>query len=344
MSKIGLVIPYWSDITKSELIEVARLAEELRFHSLWIPEMWGRDSFSLLALLAVHTKKINLGAGIVSVFSRTPATIAQTVATLDEISDGRMILGLGTSGPVVIEDWHGMKFEKPLQRTREYIQIIRMILNGDRVNYSGEIFKLKNFRLQFTPQRKGIPIYIASIGPKNIHLTGELADGWIPFLVPKEYIQDAKKELVAGAGVTGRNVSQIMLCPYIPACVSKDVDLSKKVVREHIAYYVGGMGTFYYNVISRYGFRDDADRIVTAWKRGSKTQAIQSVSDSMIDSVAIVGTAGEGRKKLEEFRQSGADLPILIFPPKASREMVKETIVELAQKGDEKQPQFTLIK
>lgn len=330
MSKIGLVIPYWSDITKSELIEVARLAEELGFHSLWVPEMWGRDSFSLLAFLAVHTKKIVLGTGIVSVFSRTPATIAQTIATLDEISEGRMILGLGTSGPVVIEDWHGMKFEKPLQRTREYIEIIRMILNGDRVNYSGEIFKLKNFRLQFTPPRRDIPIYIASIGPRNIHLTGELADGWIPFLVPKEYIQDAKKDLVAGAGVRGRDVDQIMVCPYIPTCVSRDVDLSRRVVQEHIAYYIGGMGTFYHNAISKYGFGDEADGIVEAWKTGSKTQAIEYVSDSMIDSVAIIGTAGEGRSKIEEFRQAGTDLPILIFPPKSSRDMVKETIVELA--------------
>lgn len=333
MSKIGLVIPYWSDITRSELIEVARLAEELGFHSLWIPEMWGRDSFSLLALLAIHTKRINLGTGIVSVFSRTPAAIAQTAATLDEISEGRMILGLGTSGPVVIEDWHGIKFEKPLQRTREYIEIIRMILSGERVNYSGEIFKLKNFRLQFTPPRKDIPIYIASLGPKNIRITGELADGWIPFLVPKEYIQDARKELLSGAGVTGRDVRRIMVCPYIPACVSGDVDLSKRVVQEHIAYYVGGMGAFYHNVISRYGFGEEADRIGEAWKRGSKTQAVQSVSDSIIDSVAIVGTAEEGRRKLQEFRQAGADLPILIFPSKASREMVKETMVELASGG-----------
>jgi alkanesulfonate monooxygenase SsuD/methylene tetrahydromethanopterin reductase-like flavin-dependent oxidoreductase (luciferase family) len=241
-----------------------------------------------------------------------------------------MILGLGTSGPVVIEDWHGMRFEKPLQRTREYIEIIRMILSGGRVNYSGEIFKLKNFRLQFTPPRKDIPIYIASIGPKNIRLTGELADGWIPFLVPKEYIRDAKKGLVSGAGVKGRDAGRIVVCPYIPVCVSRDVDLSKRVVQEHIAYYVGGMGTFYHNVISRYGFREEADRIGEAWKRGSKTQVVQSVSDSIIDSVAIVGTAEEGRRKLEKFRQAGADLPILIFPPKASREMVKETIVGLA--------------
>ncbi len=333
MPKIGLVIPYWTDITKTELIEVARLAEELGFHSLWVPEMWGRDAFSLLGLLAVHTKKINLGSGIISVFSRTPATIAQTIATLDEISEGRMILGLGTSGPIVIEDWHGLKFEKPLQRTREYVEVIRMILSGERVSYDGEVFKLKNFRLQFTPPRKNIPIYIASIGPKNIRLTGELADGWIPFLVPREYIQDAKKELIAGAGITVRNAGQIMLCPYIPTCIYKDIELSKKMVQEHIAYYVGGMGTFYHNVISRYGFGDEATRIVEAWKKGSKTQAVRSVSEYMLNSVAIVGTIDEGKRRLEEYRLAGADLPILIFPPKSSRAMVRETMIELAPYG-----------
>ncbi|MBF8302799.1 MAG: 5,10-methylenetetrahydromethanopterin reductase, partial [Candidatus Dadabacteria bacterium] len=119
--KIGIVIPYWSNITKTELIEIARLAEELGYNSIWVPEMWGRDAFSLLTLLALNTKTVKLGTGIVSVFSRTPAVIAQTIATLDEISEGRMILGLGTSGPIVIKDWHGLDFEKPLQRTREYV-------------------------------------------------------------------------------------------------------------------------------------------------------------------------------------------------------------------------------
>jgi len=328
--KIGIVIPYWSNITKTELIEIARLAEELGYNSIWVPEMWGRDAFSLLTLLALNTKKVKLGTGIVSVFSRTPAVIAQTIATLDEISEGRMILGLGTSGPIVIKDWHGLDFEKPLQRTREYVEIIRIILNGERVNYEGEIFKLKNFRLQFTPIRNNIPIYIASLGPKNVRLTGELADGWIPFLVPLEFLRDARKELESGAKAKGRDLDQIMVCPYIPACISRDVDSSKRVVQEHIAYYLGGMGAFYYEMISRYGFQDEANLIVEAWKRGSKNQAVQGVSDTMLNSIAIVGTKDEGKKKLKEYIQAGADLPILIFPPKSSRDMVKETIRELA--------------
>ena len=329
-SKIGIVIPYWSNITKTELIEIARLVEELGYDSIWVPEMWGRDAFSLLTLLALNTKKVKLGTGIVSVFSRTPALIAQTIATLDEISEGRMILGLGTSGPIVIKDWHGLDFEKPLQRTREYVEIIRIILIGERVNYEGEIFKLKNFRLQFTPIRNNIPIYIASLGPKNVRLTGELADGWIPFLVPLEFLRDARKELEVGARAKGRDLDQIMVCPYIPACISNEKDFPKGVVQEFIAYYVGGMGTFYYKTISKLGFQNEADLIVEAWKRGSKNQAVQGVSDTMLNSIAIVGTKDEGKKKLKEYMQAGADLPILIFPPKSSRDMVKETIIELA--------------
>ncbi|HSE84414.1 MAG TPA: LLM class flavin-dependent oxidoreductase [Thermodesulfobacteriota bacterium] len=330
MIKIGIVIPYWSNTTNAGLIATARLAEELGYDSLWVPEMWGKDAFSILGLFAVHTKKIKLGTGIIPVFSRTPAIIAQTIATLDEISEGRIILGLGISGPIVIENWHGIKFEKPIERTKEYVEIIRIILSGDRANYEGEIFKLKDFRLQFNPLRKDIPIYIASLGTKNIRLTGEIADGWIPFLVPKEYIPEAKRELAAGAKVKGRDLDQITVCSYIPACISKDADLSKKLIQEHIAYYIGGMGTFYHNVMSRYGFRENADRILEAWKKGNKTQAILSVSDEMLDSIAILGTGEKGKRKIEEYRDVGVDLPVLIFPPKSSLDMIRETMIELA--------------
>ncbi|MGB2691684.1 MAG: LLM class flavin-dependent oxidoreductase, partial [Thermodesulfobacteriota bacterium] len=205
MSRIGLVTPYWNNITKEEFIEIAQLAEDLGYDSIWVPEMWGRDAFSIIGLLAAHTKKIKLATGIIPIFSRSPAVIAQTIATLDEISDGRMMLGLGTSGPIVIENWHGMAYEKPLQRTREYVEIIKMILNSERVNYEGEIFKLKNFRLQFKPVRKNIPIFIAAMGSKNIQLTGEVADGWIPFLVPPEHLEIGMKELLSGAEKVGKN-------------------------------------------------------------------------------------------------------------------------------------------
>jgi len=330
MPKIGLVTPYWNNITKEELIEIAQLAEDLGYDSIWVPEMWGRDAFSILGLLASYTKKIKLATGIISVYSRTPAIIAQTVATMDEISDGRIILGLGTSGPIVIENWHGVHYEKSLQRTREYVEIIRMILNSERVNYEGEIFNLKNFRLQFKPKRNDMPIFIAAMGSKNIKLTGEIADGWIPFLVPPAHIANGKKELLSGAENVGRNAEQIEISPYIPAAVSQDENLVKGIIKEYIAYYVGGMGTFYHNSMVRYGFRAEADMIVDAWSRGDKSGAMESVSNEILHSLSICGNAESGRSKIAEYVDNGADLPIILFPPKASRELVRETIEGLA--------------
>jgi len=330
MPGIGLVTPYWNNITKSEFIEIAQLAEELGYDSIWVPEMWGRDAFSILGFLAIHTKRIKLATGIIPVYSRTPAVIAQTIATLDEISEGRMILGLGTSGPIVVEDWHGVPFEKPLQRTKEYVEIIRKVLNSERVKYEGEIFKLKNFRLQFKTVRKNIPIYIAAMGSKNIQLTGEVADGWIPFLVPPEQLQYSSRELEKGAEKAGRTTDKISISPYIPAAISENENMAEDVIKEYIAYYVGGMGTFYHQAMVRYGFKDEADDIVKAWRSGDKSGAIKSVSPEMVNSFSICGNAQSGKSKISEYVNCGADLPIILFPPKASRELVRQTIEGLA--------------
>lgn len=330
MPEVGLVAPYWSDVKTEELVETARLAEELGYHSIWVPEMWGRDAFSILGLLAGCTEKIKLGTGIVPVFSRSPAVIAQTIATLDEISGGRMMLGLGTSGPAVIENWHGVKYEKPLQRTREYVEIIKMILRGERVNYTGEIFSLKGFRLQFKPLRGDVPVLVAAIGPKNIRLSGEVADGWIPFMIPVGHLKEAKKDLVQGAESRGRNPEKIMVCPYVTCAVSADAEYARSVVSEHIAYYVGGMGTYYYNTVSRYGFGEEADGIARAWKNAGKEEAAGRISGRMLDALSVSGSPEEGRSLVTRYHGAGAHLPILVFPPKASRALVRETITNLA--------------
>ncbi|MBI3325807.1 MAG: LLM class flavin-dependent oxidoreductase [Nitrospinae bacterium] len=172
MARIGLTLPRSEDLPRKEIVRVVQQAEALGYESVWVGESWGRDGFTWLSQLACHTQTIKLATGITTVYSRTPALIAQTVASLDEISDGRVILGLGTSGPIVIENWHGVPFDRPLRRTREYIEIVRLILSGERVNYTGQIFHLKGFRLPFTPVRKTVPIYVASLGPRNLRLTG----------------------------------------------------------------------------------------------------------------------------------------------------------------------------
>ena len=330
MARIGLTLPRTEDLPRQEIIEVVRQAEALGYDSVWVGESWGRDGFTWLTQLACHTSRIKLASGIATVYSRSPALIAQTVASLDEISAGRVILGLGTSGPIVIENWHGIPFDRPLRRTREYIEIIRLILRGERVNYQGDIFQLKGFRLPFAPVRPEIPIYVASLGPQNLRLTGELADGWLPIYLDASHLQDFQRDLARGAEKAGRPLSAVDVAPYILACVSEDVEAARGLVRSHLAYYIGGMGTFYANLIARYGFQDEVNRVREAWGKGDRKAAAGQVSDAMVAHMAICGRPNEGRAQLEKYRAAGVTLPIVSFAHGASRDMIRQTLEGLA--------------
>jgi coenzyme F420-dependent oxidoreductase len=330
MARIGLTLPRSEDLPRQEIVEVVQQAEALGYDSVWVGESWGRDGFTWLTQLACYTSRIQLGTGITTVYSRSPALIAQTVASLDEISAGRVILGLGTSGPIVIENWHGIPFERPLRRTREYIEIIRLILSGERVHYQGEVFQLKGFRLPFTPVRPKVPIYVASLGPQNLRLTGELADGWLPIYLDARYLQDFQRDIETGAQKTGRALSAIDVAPYILSCVSEDVEAARSLVQAHLAYYIGGMGTFYANLIARYGFADEVSRVREAWGQGDRKSAASRVTDAMVAHMAICGSPKEGRDQLETYRAAGVTLPIVSFTHGASRDMIRQTLEGLA--------------
>lgn len=316
-------------MTSAGLVEFALLAEELGYDSIWLPEMWGRSCLEQLAMLAVHTNRIRLCTGAVSVYSRSPAAIASSIATIDEMSDGRAVLGLGTSGSAVIEGWHGLPYERPLRRTREYVDIIRLVLSGARVNYAGEIFNLANFRLQFTPPRGDIPIFIAAMGPKNIGLTGEIADGWIPFLMPPNAIRGNSFLLTSAAEEAGRSPGALTIAPYIPACVYEDERAATAALKDLIVYYVAAMGTYYAEAMSRWGFHREVSAILELWGRGSKDAAVEAVSEAMLDEVTVHGPEERAREKLGEFGQA-AGLPIIIFPRKATPDMVRQTLIALA--------------
>src|SRR6266516_5107073 len=204
----------------NEVMEKIKIADELGFNSIWLAESWGYELFTSMTDVVRVTKRIQVGAGIATVFSRTPALLSSTVATLDERSGGRIILGLGPSGANVIEDWHGVPFQKPVQRTREYVEIIRMILRGQRLVYHGEIFNFdRGFKLRFTPPRTEIPIYIAAMGPKNVVQSGEIADGVLPVYWPGHKWGEMREQLDEGARKAGRPPYSAMIAPYIPGCV-----------------------------------------------------------------------------------------------------------------------------
>ena len=321
MSSTGIVVPYWADVKKDDLTYFSKLAEDLGYHSIWVPEMWGRDAFSLISHMASVTEKIKLATGIISVYSRSPALIAQSAATMDEYCGGRLILGLGISSVYLNEYWHGAKFEKPIRRTLECVEIIRTILAGKRINYDGEIFRLRNFKLLFEPLRSEIPIYIASMGPKNIELTSRVADGWIPYLCPVSLINE-RKEIFASSG------RKITVAPFLPAMVSDDRSESREIVREFVALYVCSMGDYYHKLVSSYGFGGEADRARKLW-RDNKAEAIKSISDELIDLVSVSGSPEEGRERLGAFAKN-SDLPILMFPYNASREQTAFAMKALA--------------
>ncbi len=320
-SRIGFVADFpnfpgqWDQI-----VEKVKIADELGFDSIWLGESWGYELFTSLADLVRVTKRIKLGAGIANVYSRTPALLASTVATLDERSGGRIILGLGPSGANVIEHWHGVPFEKPVTRTREYVEIIRTILRGDKLVYHGEFFNLeRGFKLRFTPSRANLPIYIAAMGPKNVTQTGEIADGILPVYWPATKWHELREQLDEGARSVGRAPHSAAIAPYITSVLLReDADEEERqAAYSHaaapLAYYIGKMGTFYAQMLRRNGFEEEVQAVLAGWQQGMKA-AIAAVSPRMLDTVSIVGTPTEVVARLDQWAAAGVDEPLLSMP------------------------------
>ena len=333
MPQIALTFSSRDNNDDSDLIAVAQAADRLGYHSFWTGESWGRDAFTVLTMLACHTERIGLGTGIVTVYSRTPGLIAQSIASLDCISGGRAILGLGSSGRIVIEDWHGVKFDYPVSRTREYIEIVRMALAGGRVNYDGRFYQLQRFRMGVAPVQERIPIYVASLGQRNLELTGELADGWLPIWTHSEKLPEIKEPLLAALTSAGRQPGEMTTAPQILSCASDDEETVANAIRQaraHMAFYIGGMGRYYYDLFCRYGYQAEGDAVRRAWAEGDRGAAAEAITDEMVDSITAIGTPDECRRKMDRFRANGVDMPLVAFPHGADRDTMLGTLEALA--------------
>jgi F420-dependent oxidoreductase-like protein len=292
-------------------VAAVQAADRLGYDTVWVAEAYGWDAFTVLTQLACSTQRIKLATGIVNVFSRSPALIGQTAASLDLISGGRFGLGLGTSGHQVISGWHGIPFERGIRRMRETVDIVRLVLARERVTYDGEIFKLDmGLKLITHPVRDSIPIYLATLTPTGIELAGEIADGWLPvFFSPRHFDEVLKPVLEAGAAKAERPVSDCTVCVVQPVVVTNDRQAGRDSVRPHLALYIGGMGSRrrnYYNQLwQRYGFVEEAQRIQDLYLDRRKEEAIALVSDEMVDLVTIIGPAEECRERLAELERHG---------------------------------------
>ncbi|HAE83861.1 MAG TPA: LLM class flavin-dependent oxidoreductase [Ktedonobacter sp.] len=304
----------------TEVMEKVKIADELGYDSIWLGESWGYELFTSMADLVRVTKRIKIGAGIANIYSRTPAVLASTVATLDERSGGRIILGLGPSGANVIEHWHGIPFQKPVKRTREYVEIIRTILRGEKLIYHGEFFNLdRGFKLRFTPLRADLPIYIAAMGPKNLLQSGEIADGVLPVYWPDDKWGEMREILDEGARLAGRPPHSSAIAPYVTSVIldehanESDRAAARLFAASPLAFYIGKMGVYYSEMLTRHGYGAEVAVVQEAWKHKDKNPA-EAVSPALLEATAIIGTPKEVVAKLDQWAASGVDEPLLGMP------------------------------
>ncbi len=345
--KLGVHIGYWGlGLTSEDQLAIVQEAERLGYDSIWTAEAYGSDAATILAWLAGQTSRIKLGAGIFQIPGRSPAMTAMTAATIDQLSDGRMLLGIGSSGPQVSEGWHGVRFANQLGRTREYIEIIRKALARERLEYAGEHFTLplpdgpgKALKLTIAPVQERMPIYLAAIGPKNTALAGEIADGWMPTLVSPEHLPDLRAWLDEGAARAGRTLDDgFDIAPTVNVFISEDIEKGRDVMRPFIALYVGGMGSrdknFYNKLIQRYGFEDAAKKVQDLYLEGRRDEAMAALPDELIDLVSLNGPADKVRDRLRVYREAGVGT-LGITPMAWTREERIDQLQKIAQLAEE---------
>lgn len=315
--QLGIHIGYWGlGFTVEEQLQLVQEAERLGYDSVWAAEAYGSDAATVLAWLAAGTTTINLGSAIFQIPARSAAMTAMTAATLDQLSNGRMRLGIGASGPQVAEGWHGQRYGRMLQRTREYVAVVRMALARERVEFHGETLELplpdgpgKALKLTIAPVQERIPVYLAAIGPKNTALAGEIADGWIPTLFSPEHVADARAHLEEGAARAGRSLDGFDIAPTVNVSITDDLELARNAMRPYLALYIGGMGSreqnFYNRLAQRYGFEQAAKRVQDLYLEGKREEACAALPDALIDLVTLCGPKDRVRERLAVYREAG---------------------------------------
>jgi len=289
-----------------EVLECSQKLNDVKPEIMWIPETWGMENFSMLGAASMQNKFSKIGSSIINIYSRSPSLIAMGAATVDKISKGRLILGLGTSSVPIIEDFHGQSFESPIQRMKEYVDIIRLALNGEKINYSGEIFSLKDFSLLVKPLRNKIPIYLAAINKKMVELTWNIADGVIFYLRPK----DEMKKTIPNMQKTRKIDTSLQII----TCVDHDYEKAINRAKKTLSFYIA-VGTVYREFLHSNGYSEETQTIYNEYTKNGLENLETLVPDKMLDDLCIAGTPDIAIKKLNGFCNTGIDMPIIQFNP-----------------------------
>ncbi len=314
--RLGINLGYWGMGNDADNLELAREADRLGYSVVWAAEAYGSDAATVLSWIAAQTEQIDVGSAVFQIPGRTPANTAMTAATLDTLSGGRFRLGLGVSGPQVSEGWHGVKFAKPLARTREYAEIVGKALRRERLTYDGEFFKLplpdgpgKALTLTVHPVREQIPMYLAAIGPKNLGLAGEMFDGWLAIFYSPEFAPELLSSIAAGRERVGKTMAGFDVVPSVPVVIGDDVEACAEPLRAYAALYVGGMGSrdrnFYNQLVTRMGYGEAAGEVQEKYLARDYAGAGAALPFEFLDRTSLIGPRERIRDRLSAYAESG---------------------------------------
>ncbi|HYJ77830.1 MAG TPA: LLM class F420-dependent oxidoreductase [Actinomycetes bacterium] len=314
--RLAVNLGYWGAGNDKDNLAVAREAEVIGYDSVWAAEAYGSDAATVLAFVAAQTERIGIGSAIFQIPARTPAMTAMTAATLDSLSGGRFRLGLGVSGPQVSEGWYGVRFAKPLARTREYVAIVRQALGRETLRHEGEFWTLplpdgpgKALRLTVHPVRDGMPLYLASVGPKNLELTGEIADGWLGIFFAPEHAPESLDHIKAGRAKVGKDMTGFDVVPTVPVVFGDDLAACAEPLRHYAALYVGGMGSreqnFYNRLAVRMGYGEAAAKVQDLYLARQHRDAADAVPFEFIDRTSLIGPKERVRDRLAAYAEAG---------------------------------------
>lgn len=316
--RLGLFVGYWPWFSLEEQVALAQLGDELALDSVWVSEAWGQDAVSVLGHLAAKTERIALGAGLMQIPARQPAATAMAAVSLDVLSGGRFRLGLGLSGPQVSEGWYGVAFDRPLRRTREYVEIVRKALAREPLEHHGREFELplaggmglgKPLKLLARPVQPQIPIYLGAVGPKAVEQTGEIADGWLPFMLNPREPDPLLDPLRRGLAKAGRDAAELDIAAAVPVAVDDDIDRARDAVRPWLAFYLGAMGAreknFYVDLAEAQGFGRSAREVQERMLSGDRMGAAAALSPELIDAMAVATSLGALEERLSAYADIG---------------------------------------
>lgn len=298
-------------LSMREILLCAKMADQQEnVDSLWVPESWGRESFATLGAISQVTRKVSLGTSIINIYSRTPAIVAMAATTLDMLSDNRTIIGLGASTAAIVENWHGLKFNRPASRMKEYIECLRLMTRGEKVKYNGEFFQINNFKILHQPQRANIPIFMAAVNKKMVSMASKLADGILLYLRPLEELKRTATELKQAT----KGKSFEIACSFICAMSNKEPEKARARAATTLAFYIA-VGEYYSKFLADNGFKIEVEEITAEYRKAGADNAAKYVSDRMLSSLVICGSSEDCKESLSKFLSTGITLPIIQFNP-----------------------------